>query len=285
VVSLLEARGLGFAYPGGERALQDVGLELERGELVCVLGPNGSGKSTLLKVLAGLLRAGSGEVRLEGGPIDALRPRERARRIASVPQVLAALPDADVESFVLGGRYPHLGAWGRARSGDHAAVARALEEADAARWRGRNLGELSGGECQRVLVARALAQEAELLLFDEPTSALDPGHQVRLFELIRSLVAEGRGALVATHELALAGCFADRLLLMDGGRVVAAGTPAQVLTPAHLEPTYGKDLHYGEAPVEPGGEHAPMGSPARRPLVVPWPGYVWGARQPPSGNG
>ena len=263
MVSLLAARSVHFEYRAGERALAGVDLQLDAGELVCVLGPNGSGKSTLLKVLNGVLRPTAGAVELDGEPLGRLGARERARRIAAVPQVLAALPDVDVERFVLGGRYPHLGLWGRARAGDREAVRRALSETDAEHWSGRHLGELSGGQCQRVLMARALAQEAELLLFDEPTAALDPEHQVQIFALFRRLVRDGRAALVATHELHLAGRYADRIVLLDGGRVACVGAPDEVLRPERLAPVYGDQLHYGRGPGPAPGDS--------RPLVVPWP--------------
>ena len=265
MVSSLEARGIEFAYAEGTPVLSGVDLEVASGELVCVLGPNGSGKTTLLRILTGTLAATRGSVSVESVPLADIGARARARAIAAVPQVLAALPDADVESFVLGGRYAYLGLFGRAREGDREAVARALQEADAASLAGRHLGELSGGQCQRVLVARALAQEARLLLFDEPTAALDPEHQVLSFELFRRLVREDRAAVVATHELALAGRFADRVVVLHRGRVAASGPPGEVLTREILEPVYGRHLLVTAADDGAGGE---------RPVVVPWPASV-----------
>jgi len=263
MVGGLSGSELVFEFPNGTRALDGVDVEILPGELVCVLGPNGSGKSTLQKLFGGVLQPASGQVTLEGRPLKQLKPTERARRIAAVPQVLAALPDADVNGFVLGGRYPHQRAFGRRLSDDRAAVRRALSEVDAAGWGERRVPSLSGGQAQRVLVARALAQEADFLLFDEPTTALDPEHQVRSFELFRRLVDGGRAALIATHELHLAGCFADRILLMQEGRICAAGTPAEVLLPEVLEPVFGAQLYFGGAP-QAGGQ-------GTRPLVVPWP--------------
>ena len=231
MVNAVRGHGIVHDYAGTPplRALDGVDIELAAGELVCVLGPNGSGKSTLLSILGGVLAPTAGTVELDGRPLASLRAQERARTIASVPQVLRALPELSVETFVLGGRYPHLGLWGRARTGDHEAVRRSLAEADAAGWSGRTLSELSGGECQRVLVARALAQEARILLFDEPTASLDPEHQVLVFDLIERLVRDGRAVAVATHELNLTSRYADRVLLLDEGRVVAGGAPADVL--------------------------------------------------------
>jgi iron complex transport system ATP-binding protein len=259
---MLAVRALAHEYPGRRRALAGVELALERGELACVVGPNGSGKSTLLRLCAGLFAPSAGAVELDGRPVLALAPRERARRLAFVPQALRALPDLDARSFVLGGRYAHQTPWegllGRETPADRAAVERALDEADALDLARVRLDELSLGQLQRVRVARALAQEAPLFLFDEPSAALDPEHQVRLFLLIERLVAAGRAALVVTHELALASRFAQRCLVLHEGRVAAEGTPAQVFRPAVLGAVFGAHLHYGAAG-------------AGRPLVVPWP--------------
>ncbi len=154
---ILEARGLSFDYPGPLRAVDGVDLTLTPGELLLVIGPNGSGKSTLLKLLGGLLAPGAGEVLVQGSPIAAMRYRERARRMAVVPQYLPALFEVTVESFVLGGRYAHMGFWRRSSGRDRDVLREALEEADAADLSERMLSELSGGQRQRVLVARALA--------------------------------------------------------------------------------------------------------------------------------
>jgi len=273
VVSALELRGLAYAYPGGRAALADVDLALAPGELVCLVGPNGSGKSTLLRLAAGLLAPAAGTVALDGQPLAALAPRARARRIAFVPQALRALPDADVESFVLGGRYAHQPRWLSAlapvRSADRAAMTRALREADVEDLAGRHLDELSHGQYQRVRMARALAQEAPLFLLDEPSAGLDPEHQVQLFLLIERAVAAGRTALVVTHELNLASRFAARCVVLERGRVAAQGTPAEVFRPAVLGAVFGPHLHYGTAAAD--------GPDAERPLVVPWPAPGSGA--------
>ena len=264
----LEARALVFDYPGPRRALEDFALALSPGDFVCLLGPNGSGKSTCLRLFGGLLRPTAGTVELDGRALDRLAPRARARAIALVPQALRALPELEVTAFVLGGRYAHLGLFGRARAEDHAAVRRALAEADATDLAGRRLDELSLGQCQRVLIARALAQEAAILLFDEPTASLDPEHQVRTFALIEALVARGRTALVATHELNLASRFAREIVLLREGRVVARGTSEAVLRREVLEPVYGRNLFFGRGPGE------------GRPLVVPWPVEDGGRSRP-----
>jgi len=257
---VLSARGVVHDYPGPIRALHGADLELRAGELLVVLGPNGSGKSTLLRCLAGLLVPSDGEVRLDGRPLRELTPRERARRLAVVPQYLPALPDLTVQSFALGGRYAWLRRWRGPQVHDLEVVRQALEGCDAGDLGERLLAELSGGQRQRVLIARALAQEAGALLVDEPTSSLDPEHQVRVLALLERLVRAGRSALVVTHDLNLAGQFADRVALLDGGRVVASGSVEEVLRRDVLEPVYGPHLHYGR--IGDGG--------SGRPFVLPW---------------
>lgn len=260
-VGMVEARGLEFSYPGGVRALAGVDLIARPGEVLVVLGPNGSGKSTLIKLLAGLLVPGQGEVRWEGSPLEDLTARERACRIAVVPQSLVAVPDVTVATFVAYGRYPYQGPFRRPDPADRAAVSRALAEADMADLADRPLPALSGGQRQRALVARALAQEARLLLVDEPTNALDPEHQLQVFELIAGLADHGRAAVVVTHDLNLASQFATRVVLLDEGQKVADGAVGEVLVREVLEPVYGPHLRYASWSVPGGGE---------RPVVLPW---------------
>jgi len=259
----LVTRSLGHEYPGSRRALIDVDFALEPGELVCLIGPNGSGKSTLLRLCAGLMAPTAGRIEVDGVDLAVLAPRARATKIATVLQALRALPDVSAREFVLAGRYAHQ-SWsarflGRLGAADRAASEHGLSEADASEFAERPIGELSFGQFQRVLLARALAQESPLLLFDEPTAALDPEHQVRLFLLIERLVANGRSALVVTHELSLASRFAQRCVVLSQGRVAAQGTPAEVFCPEVLAPVFGPHLHYASAPN------------STRTLVVPWP--------------
>ncbi|MEM7308123.1 MAG: ABC transporter ATP-binding protein [Planctomycetota bacterium] len=256
---LVQARALSFAYPDGTTAVGGVDLGVAAGELVVLLGPNGSGKSTLLKLLGGLLAPDHGGVSLDGRPLSSFRPRERARRVAVVPQDVPPVREIRADAFVAGGRYAHLGFLRDLSARDHEAVRSALQDADAGTLGERLLAELSGGQRQRVLLARALAQEADLLLFDEPTASLDPDHQVRAFARIAGLVERGRGAVVATHDLTLASQFATRVALLVAGRIAAAGAPAAVLRREVLEPVYGPHLWYGAAEEGDG-----------RPIVVPW---------------
>ena len=187
---VLRGRGLRFAYEPETDVLCGVDLELRPGELLAVLGPNGSGKSTLLRCLGGLLLPGQGDVQLHGRPLGDLGPKQRARNLALVPQGLAACPDRTVSDFVEGGRYAHLG-WLRVPSrADRRAVTGALEEVDLGGLERRSMIELSGGQRQRALIARALAQEASVLLVDEPTSSLDLHHALSLLRTLGRLTCE-----------------------------------------------------------------------------------------------
>ena len=258
----LRASGLEFAYRGGPRVVSGIDFEVGPGELVCVLGPNGCGKTTLLKLLAGLLRPDAGRVELDGQEIAGYGHKERARKLAVVPQALPSLPDITVENFVLGGRYGHLGLFSSESNRDHRAVGYALEAAEIGELGPRFLTELSGGQLQRALIARALAQEAEVLLVDEPTNSLDPEHQISVMELILRLARLDRALVVVTHDLNLASQFATRVELMRDGAVVARGPVDEVVRREVLEPVYGTNLRYGRW-TGPGGK-------GERPYAVPW---------------
>lgn len=259
---ILKADGVAFSYDGANDVLRGVDVGVAAGETVVVLGPNGAGKSTLLKLLAGLERPASGTVSLDGKDVARYAARERAKRIALVPQSLFALPDLLAAEFVAQGRYAYARLFRGPSAEDRAACERALVEADAADLAERPLAELSGGQRQRVLIARALAQEPALVLVDEPTNSLDPAHQLKVFEVIAGLGCVGRAALVVTHDLNLASQFATRVVLMDGGRIVANGAARDVLRPEVLGAVYGERLAYGERHAEGWG--------APRPWVIPW---------------
>jgi iron complex transport system ATP-binding protein len=224
---------------GGRRVVDDVSLRVDPGEWVCVIGPNGAGKSTLLAALAGLVAA-EGRVELGGRPLAALGRKERARSVAIVPQQ-PVVPEAfRVADYVLLGRAPYLGAFGAEHRSDVEVVRSVLERLDLWWAAGRRLDSLSGGELQRVVLARALAQQAPVLLLDEPTTGLDLGHQQRVLELVASLRAtEGLTVVSATHDLTIAGQFAERFVLLDGGRVVADGSRGDVLREDVIERHYG----------------------------------------------
>jgi iron complex transport system ATP-binding protein len=258
----LAARDVVFGFrPGGPPAVDHVSFALDAGRITVLVGPNGAGKSTILRLLAGLLRPDRGEVLL-GDAHGAARPllahtaRERARAVGFVPQSLDAIPATDVEDFVTGGRYAHLGFWRRPSSGDRRAVDEALAACGLADLRERSLAELSGGERQRALVARALAQDTANVLCDEPTASLDPDHALAVCDLLAGLAARGAAVLLVTHALDIAAQYADRVLLLHEGRVHADGTVAEVFVEDVLQPVYGPRL-------------CTLELPNGRPLVVP----------------
>ena len=194
-----------------------------------MVGPNGSGKTTLLRALLGLERPGSGTVHLEGRDIRTWTRRELASAIGALPQREEPAFPLTVREAVLLGRWARLGPTAAITADDEAAIASALERCDVIGFDDRRIETLSGGEWQRVRVARALASIPQLLLLDEPSAALDIGHEMALFELLRQLASDGLGVLVITHQLNLAARYADRLVLLDRGRMVADGVPSMVL--------------------------------------------------------
>ena len=227
---------------GGRPVVRDVEAVVERGEWVALIGPNGAGKTTLLRAIAGLVRH-DGEVSLLGRAAASLDRRERARAVAGVPQAPETPPWLTVAEYVLMGRTPHLGPLARESADDRDVAARALELLELEALAERPLGTLSGGERQRAVVARAIAQEASIVLLDEPTAALDIGHQQHALELLDGLRAhEGLTLVAAMHDLTLAAQYADRVLLLADGRIVAEGAPAEVLTEDALAEHYGASV-------------------------------------------
>jgi len=227
---------------GGRPVVDRVDATVEQGEWLALIGPNGAGKTTLLRAIARLVPF-SGELALGGRPALELSRSELARLIAVVPQEPATPPWMTVGEYVLLGRTPHLGALAKESGRDRDAAARALDRLELLELRERRLGTLSGGEKQRVVVARALAQEARIVLLDEPTASLDIGHQQQALELLDLLRAESGLTLVAAmHDLTLAAQYADRVLLLAEGRIVADGTPADVLTESALAEHYGASV-------------------------------------------
>ena len=228
---------------GGRQVVRDVTATVEAGEWVALLGPNGAGKTSLLRAIAGLLPC-EGTVSLGGAPLAALGRKERARRLALVPQEPQTPPWLTVAEYVLMGRTPHLGALAREGGADRDAAARALARLDLLELAGRPLGTLSGGERQRAVVARALAQEASIVLLDEPTASLDIGHQQQALELLDALRGtEGLTLVAAMHDLTLAAQYADRVLLLGDGRIAADGSPAEVLTEGVIASHYAARVH------------------------------------------
>jgi iron complex transport system ATP-binding protein len=220
-----------------------ISAEIGTGELVGLIGPNGAGKTTLIRAALGLIPAAAGTVALGGTPIARLSPRERALRAAYLPQDREIAWPVRVETLVGLGRTPHLPPGRASGPADHAAVEAALARMDLLAFRDRPATALSGGERARALIARALAQEAPLLLADEPASGLDPAHQLQLMAALRDLAASGRGVLVSLHDLGLAARWCARLILMNRGRLVADGPPEAVLTSDRLAAVYGITAH------------------------------------------
>lgn len=234
---------LTFAY-GEQPVLQGVDLELEPGEVVGLVGPNGSGKSTLLKVLSGVHRDYEGSVRLNGCEVGSIPGRELARSVATVPQESASGLPFTVLEVVLMGRHPHLGAFSFEGVRDLDLAREALEQAGAGGFADRDVRALSSGERQRVIFARALAQEPRVMLLDEPTSFLDLRYQVELYDLTRRQAEERDVAvLTALHDLNLAAEYCDRVVLLKEGRVHSAGPTDRVLTYPNLRTVFGTDVY------------------------------------------
>ncbi len=227
---LLRAVGLRGGY-GRREVVAGVGLDIVPGRCVAVLGPNGTGKSTLVRLLGGILPASGGRVELLGRPLAAWRRRHVARHVALVPQLVEFAFPLTVREVVEQGRAPHLGPWRPPSAEDDEAVHLALRRVGLEKLEGTSVQRLSGGERQLVLLARALATRPRVLLLDEPAAALDVRHQLELVAIVRSLLAEGVGALVVLHDWNLALRVADDLVVLRDGRVHARGTPAEVVSP------------------------------------------------------
>jgi len=246
-VTAVELRDLRVAL-GGSTVVDCLDAEVGQGEWVSLIGPNGAGKTTALRAVARLVAYG-GSVRVFGDDTAALSRQQLARLVALVPQVPLIPGDITIREYVLLGRTPYLGYFGSERRADHEAVDAALEHLDLTPLARRRIDTLSGGERQRATLARALAQDAPILLLDEPTAALDVGRQQQVLELVDSLRSRrGLTVLSTMHDLTLAGQYADRLLLLDGGKLVAAGAARDVLTRALITEHYGAEVALVDTP-------------------------------------
>ena len=219
--------------------LSSVDLRAGPGEFIGLVGPNGAGKSTLLRAIDHLIRPTGGSVWLDGRTLTELSPRQIARVVALVPQSTVLDFGFSCIEVVLMGRNPHLGALQPEGAADWAIAHEAMTATETLEFAQRSIVEMSGGERQRVFVARALAQRPRLLLLDEPTSNLDVGHQLQILDLVAGLVGEGLTAIAAIHDLNLAARYCQRLVLLHGGRVRASGRPKEVLTSEHLAAAFG----------------------------------------------
>lgn len=231
---------------GPRKVVDRVCFSAEGGALIGIVGPNGAGKSTLVQALLGLVPS-TGGVMLDGAPLKSRSRADIARRVAYLPQGQALHWPLSVERLVALGRLPHLAPFSRISEADRAAIARAMATADVTSLATRTATELSGGERARVLLARALAVEAPALIVDEPLASLDPSHQIEVMEVLRAQAAAGLLVIAVLHDLGLAARYCDRLLVIDGGRLVADGAPDAVLTPERLLETYGIRAWFGSA--------------------------------------
>ncbi len=247
----LEARDLRLAY-GRRPAIVGVDLTIAPSECVALAGPNGSGKSTLLRGLARLLQPTGGVVLLEGRDLARWPPRTLARRLAILPQSPQSPDELTVEQLVSLGRHPHRRLLGLPTAADRQVVAAALAQTDLTHLADRPVGALSGGERQRAWIALTLAQEPRLLLLDEPTAYLDLGHALAVLELVRRLNRErGLTVVMALHDLSQAARFADRVILLHAGSIVADGPPAAVITPATIARVFGVEAEVVSAGGQP----------------------------------
>lgn len=244
----LSARSVHFGY-AAHAVLRDVSLAVHEGEVFCLLGPNGSGKTSLLKIFLGLLRPRSGLVLAENRPLEVWSPKELARQVAYVPQLHRMAFAYRVLDVVLMGRMAHSGLFGRTRGEDEAAAREALERLDIGHLAAKSYAEISGGERQLTLIARALAQGAKTLVMDEPLNGLDYGNQLRVLERITHLAAEGYAILKTTHFPDHALWMASKVALLRQGRIAACGPPDEVMTSRMLSELYQADIRL--APVSP----------------------------------
>jgi iron complex transport system ATP-binding protein len=241
----------------GHTILDTVDITLARGEMLGLIGPNGAGKSTLLRILAGVLQADAGAVALNGKPIESLSRRERARRIAYLPQLSRIAWPLSVERLVELGRSPHLEPWAHPGPTDRAVIERVIVQTDLLDLRHRPFDTLSGGEQARVLLARALVTEPDILLADEPVAALDPAHQLDVMQLLSDHCEAGQSVIVVLHDLTLAAHYCHRLQLLYEGATLADGEVDEVLSDDNLAAAYAIEL------VEP----EEVGYP---PFTLPW---------------
>jgi iron complex transport system ATP-binding protein len=257
LTNLLAALNITIKY-GPRVIIADVSLSVASGKLTAIIGPNGAGKSTLLRALNGTVPLSAGTILLDNQPLANFSRRAVSRRIAVVAQEAELRFPVTVLEFVLGGRYAQTGAWGWETAHDIGIARTVLNDTDLSGYESRLMNELSGGERQRAVLARALATEAPLLLLDEPTANLDLAHQAQTLALVRVRCDEhGTGAAFVTHDLNLAANFADNILLLRQGHVLAAGPPREVLTPQLLHELFGLRVIVDDHPLT----HAPRITP------------------------
>lgn len=245
----VEVTGLDFSYGRGAHRLEDVSFQVAEAQLCCLLGPNGAGKTTLLRCLLGLLAPRAGVIRIGGVDLAKIGPRQLARLVAYVPQVTTLPFSFSVLEAVVMGRTPYLGLVSTPTDADRRLALAELERLGAGHLAGRDFPSLSGGERQLVLMARALVQQAPVLILDEPTASLDYGHEVLVLKLAADLARAGRTVLMTTHQPAHALAHAHDAILMRDGFLVAQGPPAEVVTTESLTDLYKIPIHVGDLPI------------------------------------
>jgi iron complex transport system ATP-binding protein len=242
-MAVIEISDVCFGYPRQGHRVQNVSLAIQAGELCCLLGPNGAGKTTLLRCLLSLLTPTSGSIRVAGSDIARLSPRQLARLVAYVPQAASTPFAFSTLDIAVMGRTPHLGPYATPSKADRRAAALQLQALGIAHLADRPFAKLSGGERQLALLARALVQEAPVLVLDEPTAALDYGNEVCLLRIVRGLASAGRSILMTTHQPAHALGYANRAVLLREGKVVGDGRPEEIVTGESLSLLYGVPIH------------------------------------------
>ena len=262
---MITVSDLVVSYPGAARnAVDGVTFVAAPGKLTALAGPNGSGKSSIVRALLGRADVVRGSVAVANIDVRTLSLSELARRVAVVPQREEPAFPIHVREYVALGRYPHLGLWRAATKADDTAVSDALEQAGVADLASRDTDALSGGEWQRVRIARALAQKAPALVLDEPTTFLDVAHEMAIFELLSSLARSGLAVLLVSHQLNLVARFADTIVLLNEGRIATSGSPTDVMKADRLESIYGWPVVVTRDPAI----GAPVLVPLRRPLTL-----------------
>lgn len=263
----IRVSNLSYSY-GKSIVLNDISFQIERGDFIIIIGPNGSGKTTLLRLLAGIISAGSGQIEVDGDSVGKYSKKSLARKIAYVPQMASADIPFTVSEVVLMGRSPHMGMLGLEKEKDLIKSREAMKFTELDHLSTRRLNQLSGGECQRVFIARAICQETEIILLDEPTASLDLAHQTRIMDLMERLQKERDVTVVmVSHDVNLAAMYGRTLLLLRDGRIVSIGKPDEVLMFQTLEAAYGCTLLVDESPL--GGF----------PRVTPVPGRLIEAKE------
>ena len=246
-MSILSANSIDVSR-GEVPILSDTSFSIGKGELVGLIGPNGAGKTTLLRALTGLLPVQKGSISFDGTVLERKDRTQLAQKVAYLEQNSRSFWPLAVENLVMLGRMPHLGQWQRPSNSDWEVVYQAMATCDVLQFSSRAVTNLSGGEQARVMLARTLATEPEILLADEPVSGLDPAHQLDVMDKLRELVKGNAGVVVVMHDLTLASRYCDRLTLMFEGKVAAEGDIETVLSSETLMRCYGIEAHFGMMP-------------------------------------